>query len=136
MSPSTSSRRPRLTKQVRDRLRRLLDMEYRPSEIADVLEVHKDTVLRGWVQAGLPHRRDDSGAVWINGVVLAAWLRQLIRKSRVKLGPAEAYCLRCGRAVTVSPPIVRERVQHAVLVRGTCAQCSGAVDRFVSEDDA
>ena len=130
----TVERQPRVTKEVRDRIRRLLPMEYRPSEIATVLGVNKDTVLRGWVRAGLPCRRGKSGEVWIIGSVLAAWLRQQIRKPRVKLGPGQAYCLRCHKAVTMRPPLTQEYSQHAILVQGTCPQCTGAIARFVSAE--
>ena len=132
MTTVYEGRQPRITKGVRDRIRRLLPMEYRPSEIATVLGVNKDTVLRGWVRAGLPHRRTDGGEIGIIGTVLAAWLRQQIRKPRVKLGPGQGYCLRCHKAVTMRPPFTREIAGNAVLVQGTCPQCQGSVARFVS----
>lgn len=125
-------RRPRITKQVRDRMRRLLNMEYAPSEIADLLGITKDRLYRGWLPAGAPHRRDENGRIWICGTDLAAWLRELMQTSAVCLADGEAFCLRCQAAVTIVGDITREPAQRAVLVRGTCEQCGGGVARFVS----
>ena len=123
------TRRPRITKRVRDRIRRLLHMEYRPSEVADLLGIHKDTVCRGWAPAGMPHRRDERGEIWIVGTDLAAWLREMLDKPSVKLAEGEAFCLRCQKAVRLGD-VSREPAQRAVLVRGSCPQCGSGVARF------
>lgn len=125
-------RQPRVTKQIRDRMGRLLPMEYRPSEIAEVLGVSKDTIYRGWVPAGVPCRRDEVGNLWIVGTDLAAWLRERLKKPSVHLREGEAFCLHCQRAVEIGPPIEREVAERAILVRGTCPRCGSSVARFVS----
>jgi len=128
-------RRPRITKQLRDRMGRLLPMEYRPSELAEELGVHVDTIYRGWVPAGAPHRRDEADQLWIVGTELTAWLRQFIARISVRLGEGEGYCMRCNRAVRIAPPIEREVAIHAILVRGRCPQCGSGVARFVSAEE-
>jgi hypothetical protein len=119
-----------LTKAIRDRMRRLLPMEYRPSEVAEALGVCADTVRRGWVRSGAPHRRDATGHIWICGTDLAAWLRSMQATTSVELQEGEAYCLHCQDAVTVEGPIEREVCGPAVLVRGVCACCGSGVARF------
>ena len=36
-------------------------MDYKLSEIAEVLEVHPDTVYRSYIPAGCPYEKDDKG---------------------------------------------------------------------------
>jgi hypothetical protein len=76
-------RRPRVTKAIRERLSDLLEMLYRPSEIAEVLGIGKDTLYTGWIPAGAPHTRDEKGHIWIVGTALAAWLREHDSADRV-----------------------------------------------------
>lgn len=109
-------------------------MEYRPSEIARELGVSKDTLYRGWVPAGAPHRRDESGHIWIVGTELAAWLQQF-QQEHVPLDEGEAYCLHCQQAVAMVGEVTRSPSKYAVLVKGRCAVCGGEVARFVSGDE-
>jgi len=127
------TRKPRLTKRVRDRLRRLLPMEYKPAEIATILGITKDTLYRGWIPAGAPHRRDESGTIWFVGTDLAAWLRSQQRVS-MPLQPGEAFCMRCKRAVLMAGPLERQPAQYAHLVRGHCPQCGARITRFEGHD--
>lgn len=126
---------PRLTKQVRDRLRRLLPMEYRPREVARELGVSPDTLYRGWIPAGAPHRREADDTIWIVGTDLAAWLQTLVRHSTVTLKEGEAFCLRCQQAVVMTGPLERVAAKYAWLIRGTCPQCGNRVARFESPND-
>lgn len=124
------TRRPRITKAVRNRIRRLLYMEYAPSEIAEELGITKDTLYRGWLRAGAPHRRDETGRIWICGTDLAAWIQDMGDGPSVTLEEGEAFCLRCQKAIRIQGPVTREPSQRAVLVRGTCPQCGSGVARF------
>ena len=129
-------RRPRVTKAVRARLDRLLEMRYRPSELAEELGVCADTVTRGWVRAGAPHSRDEQGRIWLVGTEVAAWLESMAERPHVTLGPGEAYCLQCQAAVKMQCP-ERECRDRVVLVRGWCAQCGARVarmERYKPED--
>ena len=126
---SPRPRRPRVTKAVRSRLGRLLEMAYRPSELAEELGVCVDTVRRGWLRAGAPHERDEDGAVWLVGTEVAAWLEAMGDRPKVVLEPGEAYCLR-GQAGVAMVEGEREAVGPAVLVRGRCTRCGGRVARF------
>jgi hypothetical protein len=129
-------RRPRLTNDLKRRLGRLLPMEYKPAEIAETLGVCKDTVCRGWVRAGAPHRRTDTGRIWIVGSELANWLRGFDRSGAATLEDGEAFCLSCQAAVRMQGPLDREVQGPAVLVRGTCPDCGGTVARFSRVEDS
>lgn len=123
------TRKPRALAKVLGRTDRLLEMWYRPAELAEELAVSKDTIYRSWIPAGAPHRRDDQGHLWICGTDLAAWLESLADRPRVALGPGEAYCMSCRVAVRIAEATWEPR-GSAVLVRGRCARCGAAVARF------
>jgi hypothetical protein len=125
-----------MTKTLKARLGRLLEMQYRPSEIAEELGISKDTVYRGWIPAGAPHVRDESGQLWLVGTELAAWLLdQDAVRAPVTLMPGEAYCMRCKAAVRIAGEVTREPAGYAVMVRGSCAVCGAGVARLVGRED-
>lgn len=65
---------------------KLLHMRYKPSEVADVLGVGVQTVYRVWIPAGCPSDKDSSGALWIVGTELRAWMEDVedVRRSSKK----------------------------------------------------
>lgn len=98
----------KLTKASRALMRRslrLLDMEYKPAEIADELATSSKYILR-IVNAGAPARKDANGRYWIHGLSFARWLSDAAPKNdkelkaRPTIADNEAYCTKC-RAVTV-----------------------------------
>ncbi len=128
-------RKPRITKQVRDRLQRLLPMEYRPDEIAAILGITKDTLYRGWIPAGAPQRRDATGNLWLMGTELATWLRAQQRQKQ-PLAAGEAFCFRCQVAVVMQAPFSRQPAQYAIQLRGYCPNCGAIVTRLVADDQS
>jgi Domain of unknown function (DUF5679) len=113
----------------------LLPMWYKPGELAEELGV-PDRTLRGWLEAGAPHRRDEQGHLWVNGHAFAAWVRAVRQARQVRrltkhsspLAPDEAYCMRCRRPVPLVNPARREQGKR-VLLTGTCPVCGGGVSR-------
>ena len=79
---------------------RLLDMEYKPSEIASELSVRQDWVLLT-IKHGAPARKDESGRYWIHGEKFAAWLWSYTaqEKERARIKPTECYCVGCKKIV-------------------------------------
>lgn len=53
---------------------RLLDMQYRPAELASALGVGVGVVYKSWVPKGCPHERV-AGQIWISGADFQDWLR-------------------------------------------------------------
>jgi hypothetical protein len=112
------------------RLGRLLNMRYRPAELASEIGCHPDTVYRSYIPAGCPHERDGRGHIWIVGTEFAAWARSLASRGRVKLAAGEAYCLRCNRAVEMTgETTVRPTNRYLELVTGRCPECGCTVNR-------
>ena len=119
---------PRLTHAAIVKSPALLPMLYRLSELQAELGVPQRT-LEDWLGHGVPHHRDASGHVWVNGRDLAAWIAE--RRAAAKpptLAAGQAYCLGCRRAVTPDNPVHRRHRSHTLL-QGRCPHCGGAVNR-------
>ena len=76
--------RPRISRPQVIRLGRLLNMYYKPSEIAEEIGISPDTVYRTYIPAGCPHEVDESGRIWIIGTTFRDWALLILagRKNR------------------------------------------------------
>ncbi|OQA22706.1 MAG: hypothetical protein BWY63_00687 [Chloroflexi bacterium ADurb.Bin360] len=129
MNTSTTPRIPRLSRTQRLKAKSLLAMEYRPSEIADILGIHVDTICRSLLPAGCPHRRDEKGDIWIIGTELSAWIQQLERPKN-PLGPDQAFCLSCRAAVVIQKPLTIQPTSRVLeLITGKCPKCGKPINR-------
>lgn len=112
------------------RLGRLLDMLYRPAEIADEIGCHVDTVYRSYLPTGCPHARDETGHIWINGRSFAEWVQQLTSRKGNSLDEGQAFCFKCNRAVRMTGDLkVSQTNRHLELVTGICPDCGTKVNR-------
>lgn len=114
------------------KLGRLLDMMYKPSEIAEEIGVIADTVVRGYLPAGLPHERDERGNIWIHGPAFIAWAKETITKKRSQragLPDGYAWCMKCNQPVPIQAPHVRTVNRYLELMQGTCPACGKTVNR-------
>ena len=118
------------------RLGRLLEMRYRPSELADEIGCHVDTVYRSYIPAGCPHTRDESGHIWIVGTEFAKWAREMNSQRGTTLDDDEGYCLKCEQPVQISGPTkVRPTNRYLELLSFTCPQCGTTVNRARKRSD-
>jgi hypothetical protein len=125
-------RTPLLKHQHIIKLGRLLDMLYRPSEIAEEIGVTTDTVCRSYLPAGLPHSRDAKGRIWIHGPAFVAWARETIcqKKSKRQGLPAEhAWCMKCNQPVALIDPITKAVNRYLEILQALCPQCGKKVNR-------
>lgn len=114
------------------KLRRILDMLYKPSEIAEEIGVTTDTVVRSYLPAGLPHTRDAKNRVWIHGPMFVSWAKATIaqRKSkRVPLPEDHAWCLKCNKSVALKNPTVRPVNRYLELMQARCPFCHCVINR-------
>ena len=111
----------------------LLDMMYKPSELAAELGLSLSTVYRRLIPAGLPHHRDHAKHIWIRGCEVQPWIRQWKPPHHQPLGPNEAYCVKCRRGVT---PVKARRQELRLSARlvATCPVCGQPVYRGVKKD--
>lgn len=100
----------RLNGNQRNRLAKLLDMMYRPSELAEEVGFEVRQVYRVYIPLGLMHERDSRRHIWINGKVFRDWAKNLYKKRT--LAKNEAFCLTCKKAVKMKNPI---RKSHSLI---------------------
>ncbi len=114
------------------KLGRLLNMMYKPSEIAEEIDVAQDTVYRSYLPAGLPHERDERGNVWIHGPAFVAWAKETISKRKDKrkgLPDDHAWCMRCNQPVPLKNPTIRPINRYLELLQDKCPTCRSTVNR-------
>ena len=137
------------------RAARLLDMMYKPSEIAEELKIKKRAIYEVLIPLGLPHERDENGRIWLHGPTVRAWLETATRGPRYPLEDDEFFCLKCFAPRRVSPQsappigvggdigashlggdthLVREG--KFVLARAKCPECGSLMFRGVGKRQA
>ena len=78
----------------------LANRDYRSRELALELRMEKKEVLRvrEWCRYGLPHTRDATGHLLINGHAFANWVRgRSGRRARRTLPPGHMWCPGCNQ---------------------------------------
>jgi len=114
------------------KLSRLLDMEYKPSEIADIVGINVKTIYRSYIPMGLPIRRDSSGNIWIHGCTYRDWVLEIFNKSERPKRPMsddEFYCARCRNRVHVEN--ITQVWEPRFHLRASCVICGTSVSKFV-----
>lgn len=123
----------RLTRSQQARLRRLLDMEYRPSEIAEEIGLTTDTIYRSHIPAGAPTRTDQKGNIWIRGTAYRDWVKDCltVRRRSKPLSLDEAYCLTCMEVRTIQNPKIRPHRKNISIKSGKCPVCGKKINRYL-----
>lgn len=122
--------RGRLNAQHKHRLASLLDMMYKPSELAEEVGFTVRQVYRVYVPVGCPHERDQSGRLWINGKAFREWALEVYKKR--DLAADETYCLGCRSVVKIANPVQKEKARLVYLL-GECPDCGRTVARIVTK---
>jgi hypothetical protein len=117
---------------VKRRARGLLDMLYKPSELAFELALPVSRIY-ALILAGLPHQRDDMGRMWIPGPQAARWILNW-HKPHHPIGTDQAFCLTCKKAVALLNP-KRIECRGIVRLKSICPQCGCLVYRSVKRND-
>jgi hypothetical protein len=130
---------PRLSRARVIKLQRLLNMRYKPQEIADELGVTVETVYRSYIPAGAPCERDAQRHMWIPGAAFARWAREYLaqkdNRPRKQMQEGQGYCLRCNQVVDLGGIKQRAHKRGVMQVSGVCPNCSGKVNRFKGGSD-
>jgi ribosomal protein S27AE len=119
----------RLDGKQRNRLKRLLDMMYKPREIADEIGVSVDRVYMVWIPGGCPHERDERANIWINGKAFKQWFEVTYAKRPLKAG--EGFCRTCRRGVVMVDRI-RQNKDRLTYDLGKCPNCGRGLLRIVN----
>lgn len=113
------------------RLPRLLDMLYKPGELADELGIPVDTIYRSHLPAGAPHTREASGLLWIHGPAYREWVRVLQRqkRDRIRLPENQAWCMKCKAPVPLINPRIKATNHYLELLQARCPTCGARINR-------
>ena len=131
-----NSRGPRISSSTARKLIKLLHMQYKPSEIAEIMGVSVDTIYRSYLPAGAPFEKDAKNNIWIVGDVFASWAircaKTNVRKpEKQKLTSEQVFCLKCNQIVALKSPKKSQPNTRGVLnLSGKCPVCNTKVNRF------
>lgn len=111
-----------------NKLKRLLYMEYKPSELAEVLSISANQIYQVYVPGGCPHRRDENGRLWIVGSHFREWYIENYKKRKV--GRGEAFCRACHKVITMQNP-ERKEADGLAYYLCTCPDCGNQTARII-----
>lgn len=115
------------------RLKRLLYMKYKPSEIASEIGIKVDRIYKSYIPAGCPHVRED-GHIWLVGDEFAAWAKRNLTKQTIPIPADHAWCFRCKQSRQIVEPEIVEGVNRYVeRVITVCEICGTQLTRFRSK---
>lgn len=123
----------RLNGNQRNRLVRLLDMLYSPSELANEIGFDVRQIYRVYIPLGCPSEKDSRGRHWINGEIFKDWITEHYQKRELK--PNEAFCLTCKKAVRMISPERRQEEKLFYYVC-TCPICGRKLSRIITRGKA
>jgi hypothetical protein len=119
------------------KLPRLLNMLYRPSEIAEEIGVTVDTVYRSYLPGGAPFDQDKAGNIWIHGLSFAEWVRSCVTRKEInRLADGQAWCFRCRKAVPMLRPKLKFRGRYVAIFQGKCEDCGAKINRAYAASEA
>lgn len=110
----------RLNGKQRNRLKRLLNMLYKPSELAEELGISMDQIYRVYLPLGCPHQRDGRRYVTINGEDFKEWY--LLKYKKATIEDDETFCKTCRKAVKIQNPVCKQK-DGLTYVLSTCPNC-------------
>ncbi|MCB2210336.1 hypothetical protein KQH62_05520 [bacterium] len=123
--------RGRLSGAQKNRLRKLFDMMYRPSELAEEIGFDVRQIYLVYIPNGLPHERDDRRHIWINGLAFKSWIEEKYKKVRLK--PGQGYCRKCNKAVKlIKAEIKTTKSGDTDYLLGECPYCGRRIPRIVT----
>jgi hypothetical protein len=121
--------RGRLDGKQRNRLKRLLDMDYKPSELAIEIGFDTEQIYKVYIPLNCPHIRDQKGYLLINGLEFRNWYLDTYPKT--KINNDEAFCKTCRKAVTISNPI-KQTKKNTEYLTFDCPNCGRKVSKIIN----
>ena len=107
----------------------LLPMLYKVSELAVELHLPERT-LRDWLENGAPHKRNQSGQIWVPGPEFSNWVEGMHKPKREKkLTDNQAYCFRCKQIVEIKDASSRPIKGKLIMTKGICPHCGCVINR-------
>jgi Zn finger protein HypA/HybF involved in hydrogenase expression len=121
----------RLSGTQRNRLKCLLDMYYRPSELAEEVGFARRQVYRVYIKLGCPHNRDEHRHIFINGKEFREWYEETY--PRFSIANNEAFCLTCKMGVKIVNPVKMKKGRLHYL-ESYCPHCGRKISRITDKE--
>ncbi len=118
----------RLDGKQRNRLKRLLDMLYSPSELAEEIGIEKNQIYRVYVPLGCPNERDKNNHLLIHGKAFREWY--LDQYKRASLAEDETFCKTCQKPVKISQGKQMTK-KDLVYVLSECPHCGRKLTKII-----
>ncbi len=128
--PTKTPTKGRLKGAQRHKLFKLLYMKYKPSELAEELDIPVEWFYRIYIPLGCPHERDEGKHIWIVGTEFREWYLEIYRKH--KLRDDQGYCVSCKRPVDIIDPIEHESNDWLYLL-SQCPRCGKNVAKILGQ---
>ena len=122
--------RGRLIGAQRYKLRKLLYMKYKPSELAKEIDIHVKWIYRIYIPLGCPYENDEKRNIWIVGTEFRDWYMETYRKH--KMSKDEAYCVSCKKVVAIVNPVTHEK-EGMKYLRSQCPECGKGVAKILTQ---
>lgn len=106
----------------------LMDLDYKPSELAEELEISSSRIYNVYLKLDCPHYRTDRDRIFINGKQFREWYDQ-IYKNR-SLEKDQTFCVSCKKIVKLDNP-TRVDKGRLVLYQSDCPNCGKRTSKIV-----
>jgi len=120
----------RLDGRQRNRLKSLLNMMYRPGELADEVGFSINQIYRVYITLGCPHSRDKRRHIWINGASFAQWYEDFYKKRGLQEN--ESFCRTCRTGVEKINP-KRHKKNGLIYEISYCPGCGRKLAKIVDK---
>ena len=125
-------RKGRLNGKLRMRLIGLLDMEYKPAELAAEVGFSRKQIYRIYRKfPGFPCRVDETKHLWINGADFRNWYHRTYPK--IEINSDEAFCVICHAGVKIVNPTYHTKgTLHYLLCH--CPDCGRKISKMLKNN--
>lgn len=118
----------RLNGRQRNRFNRLLNMMYKPSELAEEIGFSTRQIYRVYIPYGCPHDRDQRNHLWINGKDIKNWYEEIYPRN--KLRKDQVFCLTCKKPVEISNPVTKQK-NKVIFISCSCPNCERKLVKII-----
>lgn len=119
----------KIKKRTYNTRRILLKLSYSIREVADLFDLHKNSVLN-WIKDGLPII-DKHKPYLIQGSELADYLNKKQTQRKHQCNTDEFFCFKCRlpRKAHENKVGIEIKSQNRLMINGLCANCNGPIHR-------
>jgi hypothetical protein len=118
----------RLDGKQRNLLKGLYDMSYKPSELAEELQVNLNQIYRVYLPLGCPRERDVFRHITINGEQFRKWYLENYKKATLKEN--ESFCKTCQKPVNIVNGTTLKK-KRMIYIISDCPECGRKLSKII-----